>query len=61
MWSKYIKSGVGLFAFSSKESAIDCVKQVLADPKKHSKAATEIANEYFDSNKVLTEMLNKLS
>lgn len=60
-WSKYIPSGNGLFSFNDMDSAIEAVKCVTADRKKHQKTAVEIAHNFFDSNLVLTEMLDKLN
>jgi hypothetical protein len=59
-WSKYIPQGKGLFSFNTLECAIDNIKQVTADYKFHSNQALEIASEYFDSNKVLKSMLEKI-
>jgi hypothetical protein len=60
-WTKYIPSGAGALAFDSLPTAISAVEQVLSDYEKHQKAAKEIACTFFDSNKVLTEMLDKLN
>ena len=60
-WSKYIDSGGGLFTFHNIESATEAVKVVAGDEKKHSKVAVEIANSFFDSKKVLSEMIHKLN
>ena len=60
-WSKYIPSGRGVLAFSSLETARDAVIEVTKNYKAHSAAAKEIANEYFDSSKVLSEMISKLT
>lgn len=59
-WSKYISSGNGLFAFSDHNSALNALEEVNLDYHKHSRAAREIANEFFDSNKVLSDLINKL-
>jgi hypothetical protein len=59
-WSKYIPSGLGVFAFSDITSAVEALTEVTTDIKKHSRAAREIAEEYFDSNKVLKAFLSKL-
>ncbi len=59
-WSKYIPSGSGLFAFDSEKKAVEAINTINSDLKKHSAAAKEVAKEYFDSNVVLTNMLNKL-
>ena len=59
-WSKFIPSGRGLFAFSDMQSATEAIAEVISNIEKHSKAAREIAEEYFDSNKVLTAMITRL-
>ncbi|GAC1385587.1 MAG: hypothetical protein NVSMB45_14590 [Ginsengibacter sp.] len=60
-WSKYIPSGEGLIAFNDLTSAINALEIVTADVKKHSIKAREIAEEYFDSNKVLSKLLEALN
>ncbi len=60
-WSKYIPCGKGLFAFNDINSSVDAIKNVVSDAKKHSKAAVEIAKNFFDSSLVLTELINKLN
>ena len=57
-WSKYIPSGEGVFAMNDLESAKEAVQAVTEDYDHHSKAAIEIAHEYFDSKKVLGDMLS---
>jgi len=59
-WSKYIPSGNGLFAFTDIPSAIEALHEVKANIAKHAKAAREIAAAYFDSNKILNELLLQL-
>lgn len=59
-WSRYIPTGGGLFSFEQKDAAIEAIKQVTGEPEKHSRAAREIAEEYFDSRKVLQAMLKQL-
>ncbi|UEG50684.1 hypothetical protein LK994_04255 [Ferruginibacter lapsinanis] len=60
-WSKYIPTGNGLFAFTDTESIITSVNDLKENYMKHSKAAIEIAREYFDSNKILNQLLEKIS
>jgi hypothetical protein len=60
-WSKYIPSGAGLFAFSDMNSAVEALGQLLSNFEKHSRSAQEISVEYFDSNKVLTELIERLN
>jgi len=56
-WSRYIPSGHGVIAINDLESATEAVKAIKANYKHHSIAATEIAKEYFDSSKILGDML----
>jgi hypothetical protein len=60
-WSKYVPSGEGLFAFDSIASAREALEQVDKNYKYHSARALEIAQEYFDSNKVLNQMLEQIN
>lgn len=60
-WSKFIPAGEGLFAFDNQENAVEAIGQAAGDPKKHSRAARRIAEEYFDSRKVLGAMLAHLT
>jgi hypothetical protein len=60
-WSEFIPSGEGLFAFTSPESAAEAIRKVHADPAKHARAASEIAQQYFDSNRVLQSLLDRLA
>ena len=57
-WSKYIPSGEGVFAMNDLESAAKAVEEVTENYDHHSKAAIEVAHEYFDSKKVLGDMLS---
>ena len=59
-WSKQLPAGRGLLAFDDEESAIAALERVESDPRGHSRAAREIANDFFDSDVVLSEMLNHM-
>jgi hypothetical protein len=59
-WSRLLPNGLGLLAFHDEQSAIDALRRVEADPKAHAKAARAIAQEHFDSNRVLVEMLDRM-
>ncbi|GAC1595794.1 MAG: hypothetical protein NVS3B19_18310 [Ginsengibacter sp.] len=50
-----------MIAFNDLTSAINALEIVTADVKKHSIKAREIAEEYFDSNKVLSKLLEALN
>lgn len=56
-WSKYIPSGEGVFAINDLETAIQAVKEVTGNYARHARAAKDIAQEYFDSSKVLADIL----
>ncbi|MES2307611.1 MAG: hypothetical protein V4507_02020 [Verrucomicrobiota bacterium] len=59
-WSEFIPTGKGAFAFRSEEEARESLNQVESDFETHSKAARNLAEEYFDSSKVIQEMLRKI-
>jgi hypothetical protein len=56
----YLPVGEGLFAFETMEEAIESIKQIEADPKRHFQSARLIAEEYFDASKVLSGLLREL-
>lgn len=60
-WSKYISSGNGLFAFHNVETAVDALKSVTSNLAHHAKAARSVAEDFFDSRKVLNSLLEKLA
>jgi hypothetical protein len=60
-WSKYIPTGNGLFAFSNEAEAIEAIQEVNRNTEKHSVLARQIAEEYFDSQKVLSSILEQVS
>jgi hypothetical protein len=49
--------GKGLFAVSSPDEAADAIQRIRADYQLHSSAARAIACEYFDSDKVVRDIL----
>lgn len=59
-WSKYIPSGHGVLAINDLDSAVNAVEEVTRNYKHHSAGAVEIANEYFDSYKVLGDILHHI-
>jgi hypothetical protein len=60
-WSKTIAAGNGLFAFTDTASALLAVDRICADPARHSRAARELAETYFDSNKVLAALIDNIN
>jgi hypothetical protein len=54
-----IPSGEGVLAFSTLDEAVDCIRRVELDSTRHSRAAREIAAEFFDSRKVLASLVER--
>jgi hypothetical protein len=59
-FSDHIPTGEGLFAFSTLDEAVAAVEAVESSYERHCKAAREIAEEYFDSRKVLARLLDEV-
>lgn len=59
-FSKVLPVGEGLFAFNSVHEAEEALKEIEADYDRHSRAASNIAASYFDSDKVLTQLIDKV-
>jgi len=55
-----IPTGEGLFAVSTVEEAAAAIDQITTDYQRHSRAAREIACEYFDARKVMGKMLDNV-
>ena len=60
-FSRRLPSGEGLVAFRTLDQAVDGVKRIICDYGGHCQAARAIAEEYFDSDKVLGRMLEEVS
>jgi ATP-binding cassette, subfamily B, bacterial len=59
-FSNVLPTGRGLLGFSTVEEAAAAVAEVAGDYTRHSKAASDIARECFDSDVVLRSMLEQL-
>ena len=57
--STYLPDGEGLLRFSTTEEAITAIEAINRSYLHHCKAAREVAEEYFDSQKVLAKLLNR--
>ncbi|WP_243311213.1 glycosyltransferase [Fundidesulfovibrio agrisoli] len=53
----YLPVGEGLLAYEGAEEAKGAIESVLADYPRHRAAARKIAEEFFDSDKILVELL----
>jgi hypothetical protein len=58
-FDRSIPTGEGLLAFDDQDGALAALETVLGDYERHSKAARELAREYFSTDVVLTDLLRK--
>jgi hypothetical protein len=58
-FSRIFGSGSGLFAFRSLDEIAEAVKMINADYRRQSRAARQIAEEFFDAGKVLKSLLDR--
>lgn len=58
-FSKVLPTGEGLLPFTTLEEATAAIYEVEGNYARHAKAACAIAKEYFDSDKVLTRLLEE--
>ena len=56
----FLPTGRGLFAFSAIDDVVEAVEAINADYASHSRAAADLAREYFDSDVVLSRLLEEL-
>lgn len=59
-FGRRLPAGEGLVPFRTLEEAIAGAEQIMCDYDRHSRAARVIAEEYFDSNKVLSEFCEQI-
>jgi hypothetical protein len=59
-WSRYYPTGAGLFAFNDAEQATEALRAIEVEPSRHARAARALAEEYFDSRRVLREFLDQV-
>jgi hypothetical protein len=55
-FSRFLPCGEGLLRFSTRDEALAAVEDVSSNYARHARAAREIAEEYFDSFKVLSRL-----
>jgi hypothetical protein len=58
---EHIPSGLGVLLFSTMHQATEGIRSIAESYQKHAQAAFEIAEAYFDSRKVLTNLLGAIS
>jgi hypothetical protein len=57
-FSRFLPTGEGLSAFDTVEEATAAIARIAADPDRNAAAARRIAEEFFDSDRVLTRLLD---
>jgi len=58
-FSSVLPTGEGLLAFTDLEEAAEGIREVQADYARHSRAAREVAETHFDSEQVLSELVER--
>ena len=58
-FGRYLPVGEGLFPFADAAGAVEAIGRVEADPLRAGQAARALAEEFFDSDKVLTGLLRE--
>jgi hypothetical protein len=59
-FGSFLPTGAGLLTFSTVDEAAGALEAVAADYESHSRAATDIAREYLDAERVVGQMLERL-
>ena len=57
-FSDWLPTGAGLFAFSNPDEVLAAIQEIDRDHAFHCREARALAEEYFDSDKVLTQLLD---
>jgi hypothetical protein len=57
-FSKVLPTGEGIVAFTNMEEAVAGIQSIESDYERHSRAARQIAEEWFDANRVLEQFVN---
>ncbi len=60
-FSKFLPTGEGLFNFQNREEVLGAIEKLRTEYPRHARQARAIAEEYFDSNKVLNHLLDQVS
>ena len=57
-WTAHLPAGEGLMAFATPDEALAGIERINADYARHARAASEIAREHFDADRVLPKLLD---
>jgi len=59
-FSRHIPVGEGLLTFRTMDEAVDGAERIVRDYERHCRAARRLAEEYFDSNKVIAALATEI-
>jgi hypothetical protein len=59
-FSRFLPTGAGLFAFETVEDVLAAIAELNGDYPRHARAARALAEEHFDSDQVLTRLLERI-
>lgn len=59
-FTRFLPDGEGLFAFDDEEGALAAIAEVRGDYPRHARSARHLAEEYLDSDRVLTRLLERV-
>jgi len=59
-FSRQLPTGEGIFAFRTADEVLAAIETLRTDYRRHSRAARSLALEYFDSDKVLSTLLERV-
>jgi hypothetical protein len=59
-FSQFLPAREGLFAFDDQDGALGAIAELRSDYSRHARAARHLAEEYFDSDRVLTKLLERV-
>jgi hypothetical protein len=59
-FSRFLPTGEGLFAFQTAEDVLAAIEALRRDYPRHARAARAVAEEHFDSDKVLSRLLRRI-
>lgn len=60
-FTQFLPTGEGLFAFNDEDGALAAISQLQSDYARHSRAARNLAEEYLDSDRVLTKLMEQIA
>jgi hypothetical protein len=59
-FDRSLPTGTGLFSFATSEDVLTAIEALQRDYVRHARAARAVAEEHFDSDKVLARLLNRI-